>query len=192
MISVPLEIPGQPMPETGDILVAEPFMRDDNLRRTVVYLCEVNEDGAYGMVLNHPLPVQLSKIIEEFPDAPFYTNYGGPVDEGKLFYIHNLKDLNNAELIINNQYFGGSFEDIKQQIILGEVDHTNVRFFVGYTGWGKDQLQQEIEEKSWIVWKNHKHTMLTAASENLWSEFMIEMGAPYSKMESYPLFYEYN
>ena len=66
-------IPKQPLPEVGDMLIAEPFMRDDNLRRTVVYLCEINEDGAYGMVLNQPLPVPMKQMIESFPIDGFFA-----------------------------------------------------------------------------------------------------------------------
>lgn len=192
MMKIPLEIPRQPLPEVGDILVAEPFMRDENLRRTVIYICEVSEDGAYGMVLNHPLPVPMKTLIEDFPESDFFAHYGGPVDDEKLFYIHNLDFLDNAEEITKNLFFGGSFADVKTKIIAGDIDNNNIRFFVGYTGWDKGQLQREIREKSWIVWKTHTRTILDSTDSELWSTSMKEMGGIYAEMEKYPLFYEHN
>lgn len=191
-MKIPLDIPRQPLPEVGDILVAEPFMRDDNLRRTVIYLCEVSDDGAYGMVLNQPLPVPMKMLIDDFPESEFIANYGGPVDDEKLFYIHNLNFMDDAEQIKDDLFFGGSFEEVKTKIISGEVDTSNIRFFVGYTGWDKGQLQREIREKSWIVWKNHSRTILNSADLELWSICMKEMGGIYAEMEKYPLFYEHN
>ncbi len=191
-MKIPLDIPKQPFPEVGDLLISEPFMRDDNLRRSVIYLCEVAEEGAYGMVLNHPLPVPMKMLIDDFPESEFYANYGGPVDDQKLFYIHNLDFMDNAEQIKDDLFFGGSFEEVKTKIVSGEVDSTNIRFFVGYTGWDKGQLQREIREKSWIVWKNHSRTILNSADLELWSICMKEMGGIYAEMEKYPLFYEHN
>lgn len=191
-MKIPLDIPKQPFPEVGDLLVSEPFMRDDNLRRSVIYLCEVSEDGAYGMVLNHPLPVPMKMLIDDFPESEFYANYGGPVDDEKLFYIHNLDFMDNAEQIKDDLFFGGSFEEVKTKIVSGEIDNSNIRFFVGYTGWDKGQLQREIREKSWIVWKDHSRTILNSADLELWSICMKEMGGIYADMEKYPLFYEHN
>lgn len=191
-MKIPLDIPKQPEPEVGDILVAEPFMRDDNLRRTVVYLCEVTEEGAYGMVLNHPLPVPMNMLLEEFPVKGFYANYGGPVSDEKLFYIHNIDQINDAEEVCNNQFFGGSFSEIVSLIESGQVTSKNIRFFVGYTGWDSGQLQREIDEKSWIVWKKHQYNMLNTVDTELWSKFMKEMGGIYAEMEKYPLFFEHN
>jgi putative transcriptional regulator len=191
-MKIPLDIPKQPFPEVGDLLISEPFMRDENLRRSVIYLCEVSEDGAYGMVLNHPLPVPMKMLIDDFPESEFYANYGGPVDDEKLFYIHNLDFMDNAEQIKDDLFFGGSFEEVKTKIVSGEIDSSNIRFFVGYTGWDKGQLQREIREKSWIVWKNHSRTILNSVDLELWSVCMKEMGGIYAEMEKYPLFYEHN
>lgn len=191
-MKIPLEIPRQPLPDVGDILVADPFMRDDNLRRTVIYLCEVSENGAYGMVLNHPLPMPMSMVIEGFPESDFKASYGGPVDDEKLFYIHNQTDIDNVEEISNNLYFGGTFEEVKNRIKMGTIDVSDLRFFIGYTGWNRGQLQQEIKEKSWIVWKTHKRSILDSNDPGLWSICMKEMGGIYAEMEKYPIFYEQN
>ncbi len=191
-MKIPLDIPRQPLPDVGDILVADPFMRDENLRRTVIYLCEVSDDGAYGMVLNHPLPLPMNLVIEGFPECEFKTSYGGPVDDEKLFYIHNQDDIDNSEEISKDLFFGGSFDEIKTRIITGELTLSDLRFFIGYTGWDKGQLQQEVKDKSWIVWKTHKRTILNSNDSELWSTCMKEMGGIYAEMEKYPLFYEHN
>lgn len=185
-------IPEQPLPEIGDILIAEPFMRDDNLRRTVVYLCDISEEGAYGMVLNHPLPVPLKMMIENFPADGFFANYGGPVHDDKLYFVHNDSTLEGAEFVHGKQYFGGSFEQLMQKIDQGEISKKNVRFFAGYTGWDAGQLEQEIQERSWIVWKKHRYNMFNTVDTELWNKFMKEMGGVYKSMERFPLFFEHN
>ena len=68
-------------PEKGKILISEPFLQDFNFKRSIVLLCEHNEEGTVGFILNKPTQVKLSQLIEDFPDfnAPVY--FGGPVPD---------------------------------------------------------------------------------------------------------------
>lgn len=192
-MNIPLDIPEQPFPEKGDILLAEPFLRDSKFKRSVIYLCEVNLDGAYGVIMNQPLPVHISDIIDDFPNSEIKANYGGPVSENQLFYIHNLDQLNDAEEINEQHYFGGSFDELKNLFLLDKITEQNVRFFVGYAGWSYDQLMDEINEKSWVVYKQPTHhTILNVDQKDLWRKLMLELGEPYTRMVDFPFNFEQN
>ncbi len=190
---IQLDIPEQPFPEKGDILLAEPFLRDPNFKRAVIYVCEVNLDGAYGVIMNQPLPVPISELLDDFPIPEIMANYGGPVSDNQLFYIHNIEQLNDAEQIDEHHYFGGSFDELKTLLQLGKINTENIRFFIGYTGWNYDQLMDEINEKSWVVYKQPvQHTILNTSPTDLWRKLMLELGEPYTKMVDFPANFEQN
>ena len=79
-------------PASGRVLISEPFMDDENFSRSVIYLCEYNEDESYGFILNHILNPSLSELINEIDNKDFSISYGGPVSSDNLFYFHNLGD----------------------------------------------------------------------------------------------------
>ena len=75
-------------PKQGSLLLSEPFMLDPNFERSVVLLCEHNEDGTVGMVLNHRSQLLLSDVMDvEVVDFPLYI--GGPVQNNAIFFLHS-------------------------------------------------------------------------------------------------------
>ena len=81
------------VPERGSVLLSEPFIEDPFFKRTVVLLCEHNEEGSFGFVLNNYIDIELDQIVDEFPHLPYSISVGGPVKNTNLFYIHTLGDL---------------------------------------------------------------------------------------------------
>ncbi len=165
------------VPERGSVLLSEPFIEDPFFKRTVVLLCEHNEEGSFGFVLNNYIDIELDQIVDEFPHIPYSISVGGPVKNSNLFYIHTLGDLiPESVMIMEGLYFGGDFEVLKAKLIAGVVEWSAVRFFIGYSGWSANQLEEEMKEKSWFVTKVNKKTLMSTEDKDLWKSIMKKLG----------------
>ena len=175
-------------PTKGNILLSEPFLQDPNFARSVVLLTEHNEEGSIGFILNKPIIYKINEIIEDFPefDAPVYM--GGPVQRDSLHFIHRIEALaDDGDEIAPGVYWGGDFEKLKRMIRLGIVVPHDIRFFVGYSGWGPQQLEGEMEMKSWIVSSRSDKFAFADRSEALWGKILQAMGGKYKAMAHYPV-----
>ena len=161
-------------PKTGRLLLAEPFMNCPEFDRTVVLLCEHDEEkGTFGLVINRKLKETLSDIIPEVEDfhAPLY--YGGPVGENTLYFLHDYPELINGSIKIQEGiYMGGDFEQIKTLINTRQIDPRFIRFYVGYSGWDGGQLKDEMSTNSWMVIPSQSKYIFSTQSDNLWREVL--------------------
>ena len=172
--------------QAGSLLLAEPFMADLNFKRSVILICEHNDEGTVGFTLNHPSEQTLDEAFEDIPDfqAPLY--YGGPVQPDTLHYVHTLANLDEAVEIVPGLYWGGNFETLKTMINNGEVGMDDIRFFLGYSGWGDGQLQGEMKEHSWMTHQARPSHVFTNSSTDLWKSILKEKGGDYSIMVNFP------
>ena len=181
------------LPERGSVLLSEPFIEDPFFKRTVVLLCEHNEEGSFGFVLNNYIDIELDQIVEEFPHIPYSFCVGGPVKNTNLFYIHTLGDLiPESALIMEGLYFGGDFEILKSKLINEEVSLKDVRFFIGYSGWLPKQLDEELKHKSWFVTKVNKITIMNTDDKDLWKSIMQNLGMKGKLVAKFPIDPELN
>ena len=135
----------------GRVLLAEPFMLDPNFKRSVVMLCEHQDDGTVGFILNKTLELTLPDAIPELPDFKVPIYFGGPVEPDTLHFFHKIETLEGCQEVMDGVYWGGNFEMLKIIIESGNISPRDIRFFLGYAGWGSGQLTEEMKEKSWIV-----------------------------------------
>ncbi|MXV51189.1 YqgE/AlgH family protein [Pedobacter sp. HMF7647] len=175
-------------PKTGGLLISEPFMIDPNFKRSVVLLTEHGEEGTVGYVLNQKSNLLLKDVLNECPDAVFPVYYGGPVASDTLHYIHKRNDLIHSGIEIKKDIFwGGNFETIKILINSNQLADDEIRFFMGYSGWGHDQLKNEIRENSWITGdKFNSDIVFVANEEDLWKEVIISLGPKYAHIVNFP------
>jgi len=174
-------------PEKGSVLISEPFMTDENFKRSVVYLCEHNEDGSFGFVLNNFLDIPLSELVEDIVNEEFKVSFGGPVSPDNLFYVHTLKDeLNGSYEVIPGLYTGGKFEDLIPLINTGVITPNEIRFFLGYSGWEAGQLETELSVSSWIVGKTNVNLVLNTHDKGLWKKILDEMGGKFKMISNFP------
>lgn len=174
-------------PEKGSLLISEPFLPDPNFERTVVLLCEHNEEGSFGFVLNKVSGVTLEEIMEDVNgfDAPVYI--GGPVQQDTLHFIHRADYLEGGVEIGPGLYWGGNFEQLMILINTKQISTEDFRFFIGYSGWGADQLEDELKADSWIV-ANHAtpNLVFDQEGENLWRSVLKQLGGRYNIYSNYP------
>ena len=170
------------VPEKGCVLLSEPFLNDPFFKRTVVLLCEHNEDGAFGFVLNNYIDVALNEVIEDFPEWRNVISIGGPVKSGNLFYLHTLGDLiPESAMVVEGLYFGGDFEKVKELLQRGDIKQNQIRFFIGYSGWSPHQLEDELAEQSWYITQVSNKAIMDTRDKEIWKTIMKKFG-PKGKM----------
>lgn len=167
--------------EKGQLLIAEPSIIGDlSFNRSVILLADHNDEGSVGFILNKPLDYTINNLLPEI-EASFVIYNGGPVEQDNLYFIHTVPELITDSIEISNGiYWGGDFELTKNLINQGEINKDEIRFFLGYTGWSANQLEDELESNSWINTNNtYKSTILGKSSKQFWKEKIIELGGEY-------------
>jgi putative transcriptional regulator len=173
-------------PKKGRILVSEPFLQDTYFKRSIVLLTEHSNDGSVGFVINKPLDVKVSEVINDFPDNSINLSIGGPVSTNTVHYVHTLGHyIPNSAHITGNLFWGGDFGFIKEMLQEGKLPKEQIRFFLGYAGWQPGQLENELEQNSWLISEIGQHEIFTPGS-NLWKASMSNMGEKYKIWSDFP------
>jgi putative transcriptional regulator len=146
---------------TNQFLIAMPGMADDAFAGTVVYMCEHNENGALGLVINKPIALTLGSLFEKvelappgegLADTPVF--YGGPVQTDRGFVLHEPLDEAgghyNATLAVP-----GGLEMTTSRDVLEALSHgagpKKLLVTLGYSGWAAGQLEDEIGRNGWLT-----------------------------------------
>jgi putative transcriptional regulator len=174
------------IPSKGKLLVAEPFLGDKNFERSVILLCEHNENGSFGLVLNQLTNLCLDEVIDGvYSDFPLYL--GGPVEQNTLHFIHRLgNEIEGTIELGNGLYWSGDFEIIKTFINIGKIKENDIRLFIGYSGWAKSQLENEMKQNSWIITDTDANFIFDTPSKEFWRTVLRRMGGEYKILSNYP------
>lgn len=174
----------QPQPKRGSLLVAKPTVGDFFFKRSLVLIVDPDEgEGAMGVVVNHYTGYNLRDImpeIESVEEIPLYL--GGPVGTQMLFYMHTLGPdvIPEAIDVGGGVYFGGQFDAIKRYVELGAPVDGRIKFIVGYSGWGKDQIASELKRHDWAVLKSgDKALLMDEGDDNAWRDAVSRFGDRY-------------
>jgi putative transcriptional regulator len=175
--------------KAGDLLISEPFLQDENFVRSVILLCEHSEDGSFGLVLNKPSILKLGELVEKLSFLDINVFVGGPVEQNTLHFIYfGEKVLDGSISLGKNLWWGGDFDTLQEKLRLGQFNSDSVRFFLGYSGWGAGQLNDELEESTWIICtQNLEVENFEYTPEELWKNLLKNMGGEYKVIANYPL-----
>ena len=174
-------------PEAGRLLISEPLMHDEYFGRSVIMLCEHNEEGSVGFIINKPTTLTINEAIEDFPpfDAKLY--FGGPVQTTSVHFIHTLGEkLPGSIEIFNGIYWGGDFEVLKFLADTKQISSNDIRFFMGYSGWEPKQLKKELRKHTWFIGERNKRFPFTKDPGHLWREVLKSMGKQFSVIANFP------
>ncbi len=169
----------------GTLLLSEPFMQDHMFGRAVVLLCHHDEEGSFGLILNKPGANPFEEETDH-PLAGFPFFGGGPVETNSMFFIHDLTYLKDSILIRDGVCWQGDYEGLIEAIEEKAFTSKNGRLLVGYAGWGKDQLEEELEKEDWMVYNGPIDFILNTEPENLWKETLQKMGPYYKMVSNFP------
>ena len=153
----------------GQLLLAHPALRDPNFKRSVILLSAHSPDGAMGVILNRPLDQQLGELNTEFAFGPLAgvpVYAGGPVEPEQLIIVswQWLEEEGAFQL-----HFG--IEPERAAEIVGQPGVT-LRAFVGYSGWGKGQLENEMKHDTWLVSTVEGEILGQADGTALWRQIL--------------------
>ena len=172
----------------GRFLISEPFSNDFFFKRSVVLLGEHNEEGSFGLIINKSVDYKLEEVTDDFPKFDTKVYLGGPVKTDSLFFIHTLGDkIPNAMRIFKNIYWGGDIEVVKELILVNLIPQNSIRFFIGYSGWKPNQLDEELQRDSWIVSEANTQLVMKQNVDNLWKDAVRKLGSDYDMWMNFPL-----
>jgi len=175
-------------PGPGILLIADPFLKDPNFMRTVVFLCEHQDEGSFGFVLNRNYDYTLDELVNGLDDLKLPVFYGGPVQMDTIHFLHQYPEkIPGGYEIAEGVFWGGDFDVAIQMIRKGEVNLQRIRFYIGYSGWGTGQLNDELKEKSWLTVKANRKIVFHKETEEIWKESLKLLGGDYEMMINFPI-----
>lgn len=176
------------LPAPGILLIADPFLKDPNFLRTVVILCEHQEHGSFGFVLNKQIEQTLDELITDLEGHPLPVYYGGPVQMNTIHFLHQYPDLIPESSKVGDEiYWGGNFESLTALIKNKSIDFNKIKFFIGYSGWGDGQLSDEIKEKSWLTVSATRKLVFNTQHDEIWKGSLQHLGGEYEMMINFPI-----
>jgi putative transcriptional regulator len=175
-------------PGPGILLIADPFLKDPNFMRTVVFLCEHQNEGSFGFVLNRSYDYTLDELVNGLDDLKLPVFYGGPVQMDTIHFLHQYPEkIPGGFEISEGVFWGGDFDMAIQMIRKGEINLQRIRFYIGYSGWGTGQLNDELKEKSWLTVKASRKIIFHKETEEIWKESLKLLGGDYEMMINFPI-----
>jgi len=175
-------------PASGILLISDPFLKDPNFMRTVVFLCEHQEQGSFGFVLNRKYENTIDELIPELEGHQIPLYYGGPVQMDTIHFLHQYPDeIPGGQEVMKGIFWGGDFDKVVEMIKNNELDENKIRFFIGYSGWSDGQLHSELEEKSWLTVKATRKLVFHRDYTELWKDSLKQLGGDYEIMINFPI-----
>lgn len=175
-------------PTPGNVLLSEPFLDDPYFGRKVVLLCEHNEEGSFGFVLNNYVDIDVDEVMDDLPKLNARISVGGPVKNSNLYYLHTREDIAESIPVLPGVFMGGNFDQIRDMLQAGQLQASDIRFFIGYSGWSPAQLQEEIRSRSWFVADVAPSDIMRTDEDNedYWKRLISEMGDGFDHIANAP------
>lgn len=171
----------------GNLLVAAVTLSDPNFERSVVLLCgHQDEAGTYGLILNRPVKVP-PEIRDELPYVDHHLFEGGPVGRETLQILHPFGDnLTDSVQVLPGVWIGGNFEEMHAGFSSGTYNPKECRFFLGYSGWSKDQLASEFQLGTWLQIGGTSDLVFGTSWDKLWFAAIRRYGKGQPLYAHYP------
>jgi putative transcriptional regulator len=170
----------------GRLLISEPSLDDPIFFKSVILITYYSNDESIGLILNQATKIKLHEILKDVPRSDFPIYIGGPVEKNSIQFIHTLGDqIPNTHHITKDLYWGGDFKKVLELINKKKILKNQIRFFAGYSGWGENQLNNEIRENSWIINKSNTNVCMRYSTEKLW-ENLIKVKKKYAIWANMP------
>lgn len=171
----------------GQLLLDSGILRGSFFQRTVVLICQHDDDGAFGLVLNRATGSKVGDmVVADLPDAlkecPLFL--GGPVQQSALSYLHSDAFLPEAN-IIPNLSVGHSLDTLME---IGESFSAlrKVKMFAGYAGWSPGQLEEEMKREAWLLHPASLELVFDTEPGQLWRVVLQQKGWKYKLLSQMP------
>jgi putative transcriptional regulator len=182
---------------THHFLISMPSMADPNFSRTLTYICEHNDQGALGIVINRPIALTLAGLFEKIDlkladpslhSAPVY--YGGPVQQDRGFVLHWPIGEWKSTLVVRDKVRGNEREavglttsrDILEAVCAG-AGPEKMLVSLGYAGWGAGQLEHEIAQNAWLTVEASEDIIFGLTPETRLAAAMELLGIDFARLQ---------
>lgn len=167
---------------TGKLLVAMPYMADSRFDHAVIYVCGHDEYGAIGLVINKPLhSLTFSDLLMQLDINPLPSvrtvqmQAGGPVEVSRGFVLHSTDYHSDSTVRVGENFCITATLDILRTLAIGQGPRKFL-LALGYTGWGSNQLEQEIQDNYWMVVEPSEEIVFNSALDFRWRASMASLG----------------
>jgi putative transcriptional regulator len=173
---------------THHFLIAMPGMADPHFANTLTYVCEHNDDGALGIVVNKPIEMTLSALLEQIEiklrdtdlsETP--VHFGGPVQIDRGFVLHRPLGNWQSTLAISDDLGLTTSKDVLEAVGRGEGPK-DVFVSLGYAGWSAGQLEQEIAANAWLTVEADPDVVFETPAEARLPAAMKLLGIDFSRL----------
>lgn len=163
----------------GKILISTPDISGDVFSRSVVLIIDHNDNGAFGLILNKKNSNMSNRLLHIFGfKVDVYE--GGPVENDKILFINKgMKVTENFSEINEEFYLTEDIENVISGIIEEQISVAEIKVFSGYSGWGSQQLEDEIRRKLWTVVDVYNLDYTLPNDQNLWKNIMQNLGGEF-------------
>ena len=172
---------------SNHFLIAMPSLNDPNFEQSVSYICEHNDEGAMGIVINRPLDINFADLCEqldievtdnEIANYPIFD--GGPVEMDRGFILHTPLGEWESTIAVTKDIGLTMSQDIIEAIANGySSDNNPPKHFIitlGYAGWSEDQIEEEIASNTWLNVTATDKILFHTPIENRWTAAAASMG----------------
>jgi len=174
---------------TNHFLIAMPNMADPYFSRTLTYVCEHNDQGALGIVVNRPIDMTLQALFERLSlsmkdtaraDAPIY--FGGPVQTDRGFVLHEPAGDWQSTLRVRDLIGLTTSKDILEAVGRGEGPE-RMLVTLGYAGWSPGQLEHELSQNAWLTVEARDGIIFDTPAEERLPAAMELLGLDYARLQ---------
>lgn len=164
----------------GKLLIAHPLLNDAFFNRSVIFLSNHDSQGSAGFCLNIKTQFCLRDVRPQIKNGNIPIYEGGPVAQTQLFFLHTLgQKISESIPITKNIFVGGNFDELLHGIEHNHFLPHQFRLFAGYSGWGENQLNNELSHYHWLLKSLTNHDLLQQNPEDLWSTQLTAYKASY-------------
>ena len=176
---------------TGHFLIAMPQQAEPPFSRGVALLCQHDEEGAIGLLVNQLSNYRFGDVLaqmklpcadEELADAPVLI--GGPVQQQRGFVLHREPGAWESSYRVNDMWSVTTSRDILVAMAAGEGPREAV-MVLGYAGWDAGQLEQEIMANAWLTTEASDRIVFDTPLEERWSAAAGLVGVDPSQLSGY-------
>ena len=164
----------------GKLLISSPGLLTDMIfYKSIILIVDQTDDGITGFILNRPSDLFMYKEIDSSKKIKIGLNYGGPVSSDHYFLLRSKREYTEILNIYDNIYWGNNIEFLFNLIEKNKVDINDFILFQGYSGWDRDQLDDEIENNSWIINDKKGDDVFKLKEKNSWNRLIKNLGDEY-------------
>ena len=154
----------------GSLLVANPVLPDPNFSRTVILLCNHNEQGSFGLIINRTTNLKAKDLFSNIDILNAYNEkiyLGGPVSQSVVFFLcRSSCAIQGLDEVCPGIYLGSSLETLEELYSKIKNPEQDIRFYLGYSGWSGGQLAREMDQNSWLI-QNADERFVFLGSESM-------------------------